>query len=119
MMKLSGTKKDTLSIGRNCVEERSSNMRKGLDKVIKAWHAGKRAAMNNLQTDGTVVYHYNEPIAFELRMGELSTFYVLEAGEFSKTTSINSNACADASPANHVVRVTSAKLKQLLAERGL
>lgn len=91
-------------------------MRKGLDKVIKAWHAGKRAAMNNLQTDGKVVWHYQEPIALEVKgsLAELSTFYVLEAGAFSKTTTINSNACADASPANRVIRVTKERMRELV-----
>jgi len=96
-------------------------MAKGIDNVIKMWLAGKRASCSNVQTDGRVVYSYQEPIALEHSPSrfELSTFYVLESGAFTVTTSKHSNACANACPANRVKRVSEKELKDILATINL
>lgn len=84
----------------------------GLAKVIKNWHNNTRDCQGHVSTDGRVLFSYMAPIALQF----MDTFYVLESGVYSITTTKHCNAAASASPAGCVKRVTKAELKKLIAE---
>ena len=70
-------------------------MARGIDKVIRAWGHGSRAAAGNVSCNNTGIFSYAEKIAVEHE----GTVYVLAAGLHSVTTSRHCNAVASAYPA--------------------
>ena len=84
----------------------------GLAKVIKNWQNGTRDCQGHVSTDGRVLFSYMAPIALQF----MDTFYVLEGGVYSITTTKHCNAAAFAAPAGQLVRVTKAQLQKVIQE---